>query len=892
MMPAVRYLERASTAILKLLAIGLLSWPGLLQGADFPAPPPPKEYNVEIRYQIYADPNQRIAQFQNLVRFLESIGFHKKPAADPRAEILDPRQTRMSGTISSDKVRQILLDPHIKSLLLIPAGFTLPEDGTKPVKVQLELTSGLPLDRQRLLAEQAVERLHFLGFREAIGYDHHGHTRLVGWIPRSNLEILLQDLRWQPADWLAPETPLAGVPAPLRNRSPILISEVLPEPQGPPREVPASAPPEGPSQKIAFDLRRLSAQEDAGKAIRMEVILTYLPSEFEITWRRELSVAAPGIVIEGRLGSIVTIVGSPKMASSLSALPIVSAIRLPPPAMSSLRSSPITAANNQELLRASGIDRLHAQGKRGQGVRVAVIDGDFRGFEKLKGKGLPATTRYVDFTAERNPTIVPDPFPGDPQGIGQGTQLAQAVALAAPEASLTLIRIDPNSPHQLVAAARLIRGDAFRSDSLTQRDDELTFEKARLRTRREDLRQERQAVLDNFRQDEEFDREIVERRKAYFKKLAELEADERAYQQKLEHFIRTMEDERALKGIQVVACSLIWNEGYPLGGASALSRFFNDTPNASTLWLVPAGNQRGQAWAGPFQDGDGNGVMEFASPVSSLRADRWTRELNFLAWQPFANTRSLDLPAKATIRISLQWQEVHDPEFALHGDDLYQEPLAKLGLVVLRQRDPSGNQLPADDMELIARSEGLPLRIENRPDVGVYEQVVEFSVPAAGRYALRVEGEVHPGTRPPAAPSLPGIEKNWELQPRVFVDVVNDPLKLAGRPIWLDYATDLGTIGTTGDAHGLITLGAADSAGNPESFSSPGPPLYLELLTKPDALALSQLQFQAGGPIAFGSGVATAFAAGQAAVLVGDHVPLIQVEALFRWQRGKLLRLP
>jgi hypothetical protein len=524
-------------------------------------------------------------------------------------------------------------------------------------------------------------------------------------------------------------------------------------------------------------------------------------------------------------------------------------------------------------------------------VRVAVIDGDFRGYEKLKGKGLPATTRYVDFTAERNPTIVPDPFPGDPQGIGQGTQLAQALALAAPEASLTLIRIDPNSPHQLVAAARLIRGDAFRSDSLTQRDDELTFEKARLRTRREDLRQERQAVLDNFRQDEEFDREIVERRKAYFKKLAELEADERAYQQKLEHFIRTIEEERALKGIQVVACSLIWNEGYSLGGASALSRFFNDTPNASTLWLVPAGNQRGQAWAGPFQDVDGNGVMEFASPVSSLRADRWTRELNFLAWQPFANARSLDLPAKATIRISIQWQEVHDPEFALHGDDLYQEPLAKLGLVVLRQRDPSGTQLPADDMELVARSDGLPLRIENRPDAGVYEQIVEFSVPAAGRYSLRVEGQVHPGTRPPTAPSLPGIEKSWELQPRVFVDVVNDPLKLAGRPIWLDYATDLGTIGTAGDAHGLITLGAADSAGNPESFSSPGPPLYLELLTKPDALALSQLQFQAGGPIAFGSGVATAFAAGQAAVLL-DHIPLVQVEALFRWQRGKLLRLP
>jgi hypothetical protein len=892
-MPAVKLLRPIPTVTLKsLVALGLVALPGVLGGADFPAPPPPTEYNVEIRYQIYSAPGQRITQFQDLVKFLESIGFHKKPAADPRAEILDPRQTRMSGTIASDKVRQILLDPHIKSLLLIPVGLTLPEDGSKPVKVQLELASGLPLDRQRLLAEQVLEKLHFLGFRPAIGYDPRGHTRLVGWIPRSNLETLLQDLRFQPADWLAPETPLEGVPSPLRNRSPILITEVLPEPQGPPREIPAPATPEGTSQKIAFDLRRLSGQEAAGKPIRMEVILTYFPVEFETTWRRELITAAPGIVIEGRLGSIVAVVGSPKMAAALVNLPIVSAVRLPPPSMSSLRSTATTEASNQELLRASGIARLHAQGKRGQGVRVAVIDGDFRGYEKLKGKGLPANTRYVDFTAERNATMLPDPYAGDPQGIGQGTQFAQALTLAAPEGSLTLIRVDPSSPYQVVAAARLIRGDAYRSDSLSQRDDELTFEKARLRSRREDLRLERQAVLDNFRQDEELDREIVERRKAYFKKQAELEADERAYQQKLERFIRTIEAERALKGIQVVACSLAWNEGYPLGGASALSRFFNDTPS-STLWLVPAGNQRGQVWAGPFRDVDGNKGMEFASPDFPLGKERWTRELNFLAWQPFAKERSLDLPAKATIRISIQWQEVHDPEFALHGDDVYQEPLAKLGLVVLRQRDPSGAQLPADDMEFVAHSEGLPLRIENRPDAGAYEQVVEFSVPAAGRYAFRVEGQVHPGIRPATAPSLPGIEKSWELEPRVFVDVVNDPFKLSGRPLLLDYATNLGTIGTAGDAHGLITFGAADAAGNPESFSSPGPPLHLELLIKPDALASDQLQVQTGGgSIAFGSGLATAFAAGQAAILLSDHVPWVHVDAMFRLQKGKLLRLP
>lgn len=896
MMPGTFHSKRIlQVSILALVGVvGLSSWRSSIKAADYPAPPSPKEYNVELRYQIYADLHQRITQFQDLVRYLESIGFRKKPAADPKAEIADPRQTRMEGTIAAGQVRQILLDRHMKALLLIPTGLKLPEDGPKPVKVQLELVSGLPIERQRLLADQVLDKLRLLDFRKAIGYDHRGHTRLVGWIPMGNLQVLLQDLRWQPADWLAPEIPLADVPVPLRNQSPILITEVLAEPQGSPQEPPALAPfrPEDNSQKIAPNLRHLTAQEEAVKATRMQVILTYTPDEFEITWRREIIVAAPGIVIEGRLGSVVTVVGPPKMAVALSALPIVSAIRLPVPAMSSLRSVAVRAGDTQAIIQNSGIARLHLQGKKGQGVRVAVIDGDFRGYEKLKGKGLPASTQYVDFTAERNSTIVPDPFPGDPQAIGQGTQFAWVLALAAPEVHLTLIRVDPSCPYQVVQAARLIRGDVFRSDSLAQRDDELTVEKARLRSRREDLRLERKAVLDDFRQDEELDRDIVERRKAYFKKLAQLEADERAFQQKLERFIKANEDQRALKGIQVVTCSLVWNEGYPLGGASAISRFLNDAPFPA-LWFEPAGNQRGQAWAGPFRDMDGNGVMEFAPVGTPLHPDRWTSELNFLAWQPFAKKRSLEMPAKAAIRISIQWQEVHDPEFALQGDDVYREPLAKLGLAVLRQRDAAGAQLPADDLEWIARSQGTPLRIESRPDSAVYEQVLEFSVPAAGRYALQVEGQVHMGTRPPNAPSLPGIEKNWELHPRIFVEVVDEPSRLIGRPVWLDYFTDLGTIGVPSDARGSITLGAADAAGKPESFSSPGPPMHLELLVKPDALAFDQIKVEPGtGPVAFGTGLATAFAAGQAAALLSGHMPIDKVQALFHLQNGRILRLP
>ncbi len=108
-MPPILLLKRLLSLMVVgfVVAVGLPFERGGLQAADYPKPPPPREYHVEIRYQIYADLNQRIIQFQDLIRYLESIGFRKKAAEDPRAEIADPRQTRMNGTIVADRVRQI-----------------------------------------------------------------------------------------------------------------------------------------------------------------------------------------------------------------------------------------------------------------------------------------------------------------------------------------------------------------------------------------------------------------------------------------------------------------------------------------------------------------------------------------------------------------------------------------------------------------------------------------------------------------------------------------------------------------------------------------------------------------------------------------------------------------
>src|SRR5262249_52456720 len=158
---------------------------------------------------------------------------------------------------------------------------------------------------------------------------------------------------------------------------------------------------------------------------------------------------------------------------------------------------------------------------------------------------------------------------------------------------------------------------------------------------------------------------------------------------------------RGLKGIRLVACGLLWNEGYPIDGTSALSRYFDDRPFKAALWFQAAGDTRGQAWSGLFRDVDGNGIMEFSPPDSPLHPQAWSRELNFLTWRPVGGAMASELPAGTKLRISLQWREVHDPDLSRFGEDAYRKPLANLKVVVFHQPDPRGAKRPADDLDYV-----------------------------------------------------------------------------------------------------------------------------------------------------------------------------------------------
>jgi hypothetical protein len=839
-----------------------------------PAPPPPAIYDVQIRYQINAFRNEHIAQYFDMTRYFKDAGFVRDPdEVVPDDEPEDARYDRMTGRIAADKARLLLGERHVRVLELLPKGVKPPAEADKLVRVDLELASGFAPDRQRLLPRQVREAIADLKFREAVGYDTRGDTRLLGAIPAGQIDALLSDVRKRPG---APKL------APLQSAWPIRVVEVrpdLPTPSGRP-EPPAI--PKG-EEKIAPELRELVA--DAAKAAtptRLEVILARTPPDGDLAYVGLLTLAAPGLAVEGQLGPLVTVRTTIGQAKDLAALAEVVYLRLPRAARPRLETAESVAG--WEPLRASGVARLQVLNHKGRGTRVAVIDGDFTGWRGIVARSpdrattslLPADTRMIDLTRERNDDLEPDASPGDGKGLGHGVHMALAVLRAAPEVALTLVRIDPAAPYMLQQVARAMNGEAASSESLRNRLANLDARRFRLDQEAAPLLAERQQILKSFTDvsqkplllkkkekgplslDEELQLQDIEKHEAYDKKQADYDRRDRQYHESVDRYFQLLKDLQSLKSVQIAASGLVWNEGHPADASSALTRYFDDQPFKAALWFQSAGDARGQAWSGLFRDADGNGVMEFDAAPAVVA---WTRELDFLSWAPDGGKPTLDLPAGTKARFSLQWREAHDPNAGRPGEDPYLKPLADLRIVLVYQPDPNGAKQPSDDLDVVAQSVGQPARLEATASSAVYEQTLELRVTKPGRYAVRIEGTAPTSTRSREDPTIPAARRTFELRPRLFVETLEGP----GRVLLHDFTTEEGALGMPADSRNVITVGAADRQGRPEPYSASGSPLDAALLAKPDVLAYDQVE-AAGKDAAQGVGVATGFAAGMAAI--------------------------
>jgi hypothetical protein len=910
-----------------IIALGTLWVATASAVAQPPQPPAPAKYSVLLRYHIPATRNLHVVIYDSLIEHLKKIDFEFDPPLEehPDTDREDPTKNMLAGKIASGRMLDLLKHDAVAAIQVIPEDFKLPEDVEKPARLRLELSGGLDIERQRAFRDQVRLILNEFGFREATAYDSRGYTgrpltRLVGTFPVNNLDFLLKDIRRLPGGWLGPQILPADLPLPLRNYNPIRIVEVLPDDQALVEPLPPEAREGIAEEKISDELWKKLADKDAKDPIRVQAVFAGSPTAEEM--RAALAGVSSGFVPEGHLGNITTGFVPPSQVKAIAVLPRVSVVRMPHAPLVEIDPGIKLPLDVEKVVAATGLDKLRAKQHLGQGVRIIVLDRSFRGWKKLLDeKKLPPATRFIDLTAERTYEAIP--YPDEGEGLGHGAIQALAAAQAAPAANLVLVRIDPSDPHTIEDVARYLRGGEL-SLALTQRARDMQADRAILLVKRGILQKERQIVLDDFKDESDLINDfyflgapfgwVFSDREYHRQKMATHERLERLLAEREARVVDLFAKVRELKGFAIVVNPYGWSEGYAAGAASPLGASLDRHSQKGPLWFQPAGDHRRQAWHGLWRDDDRNGILEFAPPSTPLPKGRWSRELNFLAYQPWEGAVAGDLPEKAKVRIALQWREAHDADYYLRPaePDMYLRPLADLRVTLVRQRDPETKTLPADAFDVIARNTALPQRITHDPTGSVYEQILEVDLEKAGRYALQIdrplpqrwmlakedaskrrrfeliEGLTTSGTRPVGTPALPELDATWELRPRLIVEAADEATRAKGRIVLDDWWTENGALGMPAGAQTVISVGAVGLDGKARETSNQGPPAYLDLAKKPSLFMFDAVGI-GHGP-AYGTTLANAFAAGQAAAMMSAGKTADQVREAIRLNPGQIFR--
>lgn len=851
--------------------------------AQLKEPPRAEKLDVQIRYRIRADRDERVRQYRVLEKHLDSLGFvdARKNDPDRDLDILDPTHERFTGTIPGAKVLELLNDVRVQNILLAPAGFAYPDAPEKPVAIRLGLRGGLLSPVQQQLHKQLVTHLAQLGFVEALGYETAGYTLVRGSIPLKSLDLLIKDIRTEPSGWFLAATPVDKLPSPLRDRNPIRWAEVLPITEF---AAPFAPPPMLPAQlKYTADLRALLLDPAArDKPLRVEAIFEERIGSLE-SLRTRITGRYVGASLDGIIGNVVSVrLPRASMAEIIANEPSVVGVRLPRQGtetiVASVGGKGVTAA---EALKAARIDELHKLGYTGAGQKVVLIGSDFTGADKLIGTELPKRTTIVDLTTELSAEVLP--APADPARLGNGTAAAKALAAAAPGAELVLVRIDPGCFFHLHTIIRLARAEIDYTDALQLRLTELGVRAAA-------LDREKEAAITAYRaafadlSDNEVAANLRKKTKA---DLDAVLAKEKALTVVVNRFNAYQRDiTTAIRGATVIVNTLVWESGYPLDAMSEFTGILDTLANPQTprvvkpttvvkpalVWIQAASHAGAAVWGGPFRDANRDGLMEFVPYGSKLPADNWSPHLNFLGTRSPAGAVAHELAKDVKIRIVVQWREPADPNFP--ESDI---PAYPLTLRLLRQINPAGEKRSSDEMEEVARSPSAPNVIFRTRTFLVFEQMLEYTVPAAGRYALMVESAGVP------EPPLPSLRRQVEIYPRIALETVGSATS-EPQVVFRSYTNFIAGVGTPGDALGAITIGTSE-AGTQVSGGT-----GLTLRGKPDVIGPDSFTF--GPQTVGGQGMATAFAGGTAAVLLQARFSAPNVFFATGIEPGKKLEVP
>jgi subtilisin family serine protease len=114
---------------------------------------------------------------------------------------------------------------------------------------------------------------------------------------------------------------------------------------------------------------------------------------------------------------------------------------------------PDPQGSRNRIFESLRVSSWHAQGWRGQGVKVAILDSGFHGYRAHLGRALPTHVRTRSFRGD-----------GDLEAkeSQHGILCAEVVHAIAPEADILLGNWEPDRPDQFLAAVRWARAEGAR----------------------------------------------------------------------------------------------------------------------------------------------------------------------------------------------------------------------------------------------------------------------------------------------------------------------------------------------------------------------------------------------------------------------------------------------
>lgn len=766
----------------------------------------PDHYHVRFRVKLDADsraPTQRWIQYQELIKHLQRVGFEQEPLKAEEWRYNDI----LRGKLPAKAVPTLLNISHVRSIVLIPSGWDATLESTEPVLVEIWLTNGFDYARQQRIRRLARESLDKLGFVEAIAHDSEFGMRLFGWLPANRVYALLEPAHELEEPNYA-ELPLLRAP---NYISLFHLAEVLTQPgklQPPKVSQPTPGWPEKvtPELKLSPEILSLIGQAGGNKKLhRVELIFRDISNAYELFGRvRSLVESAE---LEGSLGPILWVrlpVGDiPKLAE----LPEISSIRLPQPPLDIGQGT--QGQRCLHYVRLGEFRPIHNSPapllRYREPLRVAILATDFRGWENRRGRTLPAETYLVDYTRWFSPDLEPTPAP---LVSDAGLAIAEEISRIAPVQELYLVRIRETAPYQVAEVLRRIDGVPEMPVLMRQRLADISLQASVLAEEERKLRLSKQRLLFDLRLDDP----------AYWKKRDEFlqmekhwQAQKRRHSELVYRVSEFLDLERRLMRANTVVVVPWWRDGYPtLPDVRFGLRWLPElrAKHVSYIQVVP--EQSEGEWWGWWRDRNSNGVMEFRNldlpRYVELRPEDWpyrranvwprnvSAELNWLGWQAWpeqgkgatmpARVASAGLPPQATIQLVVQWREAHDPRWANAGEDFYRKPLTSMVVEVLQPLVGSDAALPQDLYTIVARSEGLPERVENHSRYAIYELRLQFRTgKMSERYAVRLRGN------PPTSTAPPGISQQQaegqEIWLRLSAEVVEQPLRQQGRVVWL-----------------------------------------------------------------------------------------------------------